>query len=308
MGHAHSHAGHDHGHGHGHHDHTAGANARMLAWALVLTGSFLIVEVAGAFWFNSLALLSDAGHMMTDVAALAIALVAIKVGQRPADDRRTFGYRRLEVLAAAFNALMLFAVAIYVLVEAFQRLRDPQPVATTGMMLVASGGLVVNLIAMRLLSAGKDASLNVKGAYLEVWADMLGSIGVIAGAVAIKLTGWTWIDILVAVGIGLWVLPRTWRLLGDTTQLLMQGVPAGVELARVRSAIDGTAGVAGSHDLHVWGTVTDEVTLTVHVLLAPGADAEGVRLALAERLLADFRIGHVTIQTERTPCAVIGHA
>lgn len=297
-----------HSPGHHHHDHTAGANARMLGWALVLTSAYLIAEIAGAFWFNSLALLSDAGHMLTDVAALAIALLAIEVGQRPADDKRTFGYRRMEVLAAAFNALMLFAVAIYVLIEAVQRIREPQHVATTGMLAIASIGLVVNLIAMRLLSAGKDASVNVKGAYLEVWADMLGSLGVIAGAVAINLTGWLWIDIVVAVGIGLWVLPRTWSLLRDTTQLLMEGVPAGIDLAQVRVVIGATPGVADAHDLHVWATASDEITLTVHLVLAETADAEQVRIAVSERVAHDFRIGHVTIQTERTPCTHAAHA
>lgn len=300
---------HDHAHHGTHaHDHTAGASARMLGWALALTATFLIAEVAGAFWFNSLALLSDAGHMMTDVAALAIALLAIKIGQRPADDRRTFGYRRMEVLAAAFNALMLFAVAIYVMVEAVQRIREPQHVATTGMLVIATLGLVVNLIAMRLLSAGKDASLNMKGAYLEVWADMLGSIGVIAGALAIKLTGWLWIDTLVAVGIGLWVLPRTWTLLRATTHLLMEGVPAGIDIAQVRATIDDTPGVAACHDLHVWATAADEVTLTVHAVLAGDADAETVRLAISERIVAAHHIAHVTIQTERTPCGEASHA
>lgn len=299
MPHDHAHHGHSAGHAH---DHTAGASARMLGWALALTATFLIVEVAGAFWFNSLALLSDAGHMLTDVAALAIALLAIKIGQRPADDRRTFGYRRMEVLAAAFNALMLFAVAIYVMVEAVQRVREPQQVATTGMLVIATAGLIVNLIAMRLLSAGKDASLNVKGAYLEVWADMLGSLGVIAGAIAIKLTGWLWIDILVAVGIGLWVLPRTWTLLRATTQLLMQGVPAGIDLAHVRAVIEATPGVASAHDLHVWATASDEVTLTVHTVLVEDVDGETVRLAVAKRISAEYHIAHVAIQTERTPC------
>ncbi len=152
---------------------------------------------------NSLALLSDAALMMTDVAALAIALLAIRIGQRPADDKRTFGYKRFEILAAAFNALLLFAVAIYVLVEAVQRFREPESVESTGMMIVATVGLVVNLVSIRLLTAGKDASMNVKGAYLEVWADMIGSVGVIAGVLAIRFTGWTWVDPVVAIGIGL---------------------------------------------------------------------------------------------------------
>lgn len=193
----------------GEHHHGRNANARMLRIALALTGSFVVVEVIGGFVFDSLALLSDAAHMFTDAAALAIALAAIHIGKRAADERRSFGYRRFEILAAAFNALLLVGVAIYVLVEGIQRIIEPAPVQSTGMLVVATFGLLVNLTAMRLLSHGKDKSLNIKGAYLEVLADMLGSLGVIAGAVIIWLTGWRWVDPLVAIAIGLWVLPRT---------------------------------------------------------------------------------------------------
>ncbi len=171
-----------HHHGAAGHDHTAGANTGMLAWALALTATYLVAEVIGGFVFNSLALLSDAAHMMTDVTALVIALLAIRLGAKPADDKRTFGYRRFEILAAAFNAVLLFGIAIYVLVEAIGRFNAPQEVQSWGMMTVAAIGLVVNLVSMRLLTAGKDASLNIKGAYLEVWADMIGSVGVVLGA------------------------------------------------------------------------------------------------------------------------------
>ena len=184
---------HDHSNGHAH-DHTAGANARQLTIALALTGTFLIVEVIGGLVFNSLALLSDAAHMFTDAAALAIALLAIKIGQRPADEKRTFGYRRFEILAAAFNAVLLFVVAGYVLYEGIKRILDPEPVGSIGMLIVAAAGLVINLISMRILSSGKDRSLNVKGAYLEVWADMLGSLGVLVAAVVITVTDWRWVD------------------------------------------------------------------------------------------------------------------
>ena len=186
------------------HDHPAGANAKMLGWALALTSSYLVAEVVGGFWFSILALLSDAAHMMTNVAALVIALMAIKLGQKAPDYKRTFGYRRFEILAAAVNAVLLFAIAIFVFVEAVKRFSDPEPVQSLRMLIVAAIGLVVNLILMRLLTAGKDASFNVKGAYLEAWADMIGSIGVILGALAIQFTGWTWIDPVVAVAIGLW--------------------------------------------------------------------------------------------------------
>lgn len=289
---------HDHGPGGHSHDHTAGANAKMLGWALALTSTYLVAEVVGGFVFNSLALLSDAAHMLTDVAALVIALMAIRIGQRPPDDRRTFGYRRFEILAAAFNALLLFAVAGYVLWEGVGRFFRPEPVGSTGMLIVAAFGLLVNLIAMRLLAGGKDKSLNVKGAYLEVWADMIGSVGVIAGALTIRFTGWTWVDPIVAVGIGLWVLPRTWILLRDTSNVLLEGVPGGLKLSEVRTAIAGVRGVADLHDLHVWSMSNDEVNCTVHVVLDRGADVDGTRAAVQALLRDRYEIGHSTIQTE----------
>ena len=292
---AHDHSGHAH-------NHAAGANSKMLAIALGLTTTFLIAELVGSFLFNSLALLSDAAHMFTDSAALAIALAAVKIGQRPADNARTFGYRRFEILAAAFNALLLFAVAGYVLWEGIGRFVEPTEVQSTGMLVVASIGLVVNFIAMRLLSAGKDQSLNVKGAYLEVWADMLGSIGVIVGAGVIMLTGWQWVDPLVAIGIGLWVLPRTWTLLRDTTHILLEGVPRGLSLADVRAAISRTPGVGSTHDLHVWSMTSNDVSASTHIELEEGADAEAVRIAVAALLHDQFGIEHATIQVEREAC------
>ena len=284
------------------HNHAAGANSRMLGWALGLTTTFLVAELVGSYLFNSLALLSDAAHMFTDSAALAIALAAIKIGQRPADDRRSYGYRRFEILAAAFNALLLFAVAGYVLWEGVGRFFDPVEVQSVGMLGVAALGLLVNIVAMRLLAAGKDDSLNVKGAYLEVWADMLGSVGVIAGAILIILTGWQWIDPVVAIGIGLWVLPRTWTLLRDTTHILLEGVPAGLRLGDVRSALSSIPGVASTHDLHIWSMTTDDISASAHVELDTGASAEAVRLAVVSMLREQFEIEHVTVQVEEIAC------
>lgn len=291
-------AAHDHASGGHAHDHTKTANVKMLGWALGLTSTYLVAEVIGGFVFNSLALLSDAAHMMTDVAALIIALMAINLGRRAADDRRTFGYRRFEILAAAFNAVLLFAIAIYVFVEAIKRFNNPEPVQSWGMLIVAAIGLAVNLISMRLLSAGKDVSFNVKGAYLEVWADMIGSVGVIAGALVIKFTGWSWVDPIVAVAIGLWVLPRTWILLRDTTNVLLEGVPGGLSLGDVRSAIASVPGVAGVHDLHVWSMSNDDTSCTVHVSLTPDANSDRVRKALSTMIEERFDITHITIQTE----------
>lgn len=284
------------------HDHGAGANSKRLAIALALTATFVVVELIDAWWFNSLALLSDAAHMFTDTAALAIALVAIKVGEKPADDKRTFGYRRFEILAAAFNAILLFLVAGYILWEGIGRLREPQEVQSLGMLAVATAGLIVNLISMRILAPAKDASMNVKGAFLEVWADMLGSAGVIAAAILIWLTGWQWIDPLVAIGIGLFVLPRTWLLLRDTMNVLLQGVPRGFDLQAVREAIGAVPGVAGVHDLHLWSLAGSDGTLTAHVTLAENAAADPVRSAVSEMLEQRFEIHHATLQMETSPC------
>lgn len=286
--------GHQHGHG--------TSNKRALTLALALTGSFVIVEVIAGIWTGSLALISDAAHMLTDTAGLAIALAAIKIGERPADSRRTFGYQRFEILAAAFNAVLLFAVAAYILFEGYQRLVNPQAVQSLPMMAVAAIGLGVNLLSMRLLSDGKDSSLNVKGAYLEVWSDMLGSIGVIAAAVVIWLTGWLWVDALVAIGIGLWVLPRTWQLFKETINVLLEGVPEGVDLEAIDRSLKRIAGVDNIHDLHVWALTSDAPSLSVHLVIADTADANTIRKAASEQLAADFHINHVTIQTERADC------
>lgn len=270
--------------------------------ALGLTSTFLIAETVAGVLLNSLALLADAAHMFTDAAALAIALAAVRIARRPADARRTYGYHRFEILAAAFNALLLFAVAIYILYEAYQRFRSPADVQTTGMLVIATLGLIINLISMRLLSSGKDSSLNIKGAYLEVWSDMLGSLGVIVAAVVIRFTEWAWVDTLVAVGIALWVLPRTWILLKESLNILLEGTPEGLSLGEVTSTIRGVAGVTDVHDLHVWVLTSGKNSLTAHVVhasdVAPAAIVETIKVLLAER----FEVFHTTIQCELVAC------
>lgn len=287
------------------HDHTRGhsANARMLTVALALTGTFLVVEVIAGLVFGSLALISDAAHMFTDAAALAIALAAIRIGQRPADDRRTFGYRRFEIIAAAVNAVLLFGVAIYIFVEGIERFVNPVPVQSVGVLVVAAIGLGINLVAMRLLQGGKETSLNVKGAYLEVWADMLGSVGVLIGAGLIALTGWMWIDPLIAIAIGLWVLPRTWILLRDSTNIILEGVPRGIVLTDLRAAVAGVEGVVAMHDLHVWVSGADQASASAHVVVREDTDHEAVRAAVAGVLRQRFGLDHITIQVEREVCA-----
>ena len=294
-------AGHDHGTSNIHHE-------RPLWWAFGLTAAFVVVEVAGGLITNSLALLSDAAHMGTDVIALAIALAAVRLSRRPADAKRTYGYARMEALGAMVNGGLLFVLAGYILWEAFGRFRSPPEVASGGMLVIASIGLVVNLISMRLLKAGSGESLNMKGAYLEVWSDMLGSVGVIIGALVIKLTGWTLVDPLIAVLIGLWVLPRTWTLLRAATQVLMQGVPAGLDLEAVRSMMLSHPGVQEVHDLHAWALGSRQAVLTAHLVLRAEADGpDEVRLSIAAQLDEAFGIEHVTLQVEQTTCHVLPH-
>lgn len=255
---------------------------------------------------GSLALLSDAAHMFTDAAALAIALLAVRMGRKAADDAKTYGYARFEILAAAFNAVLLFLVAVYILYEAYRRLTEPQEIASIGMLAVAVAGLVINLVSMRMLSSGKETSLNLKGAYLEVWADMLGSLGVILGAVVIYFTGWAWVDSLVAVMIGLWVLPRTWTLLSESINVLLEGVPKGVNVVDLRTQLTTFPGVQGVHDLHVWEVASGQISLTTHIVHSQDQDAQKLLLGLRKLIGEKFMIHHVTLQLETEPCWLAG--
>jgi cobalt-zinc-cadmium efflux system protein len=289
-------AGHDHGLASVRHE-------RPLRWALALTAAFLVAELVGAWLTNSLALLSDAAHMATDTLALVIALVAVRLGRKPADAKRTFGFVRLEAFGALVNGVLLFAVAGFILWEAVDRFRHPPTVATGGMVAIAALGLVVNLAAMRLLKAGSGESLNMKGAYLEVWSDMLGSAAVLAGAGVIALTGWVLVDPILAVVLGLWVLPRTWALVDEAVHVLMLGVPRGMDLDAVRRAIESTPGVASVHDLHVWSLSSQRPALAAHVLVADeGGDPVAVRTSIAGVLRERFDLHHVTLQMETEAC------
>ncbi|NBF12482.1 cation diffusion facilitator family transporter [Pseudomonas sp. Fl4BN1] len=287
------------GAGHSHGQVRAG-HERKLWMALGLTGSFMIAEVIGAFVTGSLALLSDAAHMMTDTLALAISLVAIQIAKRPADRKRTFGYARFEILAAAFNALLLFVVAFYILFEAWQRLQAPAEIQSTGMLVIALLGLIVNLISMGLLASGSSESLNVKGAYLEVWSDMLGSVGVIIAAVVIIYTGWGWVDSVVAAAIGFWVLPRTWTLLKESMNVLLQGVPDGIDIDQVEQGMRQVPGVSEVHDLHIWALTSGKNVLSAHLVAQlEGRDEQAILAQVTELLQEQFDIAHVTLQVEQ---------
>jgi cobalt-zinc-cadmium efflux system protein len=284
------------------HDHTAGKSERSLWIALGLTTSILIAETIGGIVTGSLALISDAAHMLTDAAALAIALAAIRIGKRPADGKRSFGYYRFEILAAAFNAMMLVGVAMYILYEAYERLGNPPEIQSISMLWFAAVGLAANLVSLKILTGGKDDSLNVKGAYLEVWSDLLGSIGVIAGALIIKFAGWAWVDSVVAVAIGMWVLPRTWILLKSSINILLEGVPEDVDMVALQKELKSVPDVLSLHDLHVWAISSGKTSLTVHVVHAPAANPATVLEEMRTLLREKFGITHVTIQCELVAC------
>jgi cobalt-zinc-cadmium efflux system protein len=289
-----------HGHDHSHAVVTEG-NSKKLTFALILTSTFLVVEVIAGFMTQSLALLSDAAHMFTDAAALAIALVAIKIGKLPADSKRTFGYQRFEILAALFNASMLFVVAMYILYEAYQRFSQPPEIQSVGMMIVAVLGLIINLISMKILFSSSKESLNIKGAYLEVLSDALGSVGVIIGAAVIYFTGWMWVDTLIAVLIGFWVLPRTWILLKQSINILLEGVPEEIDIEELRNDLLNLKDVESIHKLKVWAITSKNVHLTVH-LLAPTADRNKLYQEALEMLKHEHGITEMTLQIEDDEC------
>ena len=285
------------------HSHATTTNEKRLWAALVLTGIYLIAQIVGGLLSGSLALLSDAAHMMTDVVALAISIAAVRLARRPADGQRTFGYHRFEILAAAVNASMLFLAALYILYEAYQRFFAPPPIHAWGMLAVATGGLLINLVSMQLLRDGSSQNLNMKSAYLEVWADMLGSACVIVAAVLIAITGWRQIDSIVAVAIGLWVMPRTWALLKTSLNVLMEGMPEGLSFAGINDALRNVPGVGEVHELHVWSISSGKNSLTAHLVIDPAISSEQTVLADVTALLREhFGIVHTAIQIETVAC------
>jgi cobalt-zinc-cadmium efflux system protein len=291
------------GHGHTHALPTAAAgHRRRLAVVLGLTLAVLLAEAVGAALTGSIALLADAGHMATDAAGIALALGAVSLAQRPPAGRRTFGWQRLEILAAVANGLLLIAVAGFVLVQAVRRIGHPPEIDAGPMLVIAVVGLVVNLVGLAVLHRGRTTSLNVRGAYLEVLADALGSVAVVAAALIIAGTGWTPADTVASLLIGCLVLPRAWQLLREALDVLLEAAPRGVDLAEVRSHMLGVDGVIGVHDLHAWTITSGLPVLSAHVVVTDEAlDAgHGGRVldALCECLGAHFDMAHCTFQLE----------
>ena len=278
---------------------TAAARYRSrLAWALALTVAFMIAEVIGGLFTNSLVLLADAAHMLTDAGGLGLALVAIRFSERPATPQKTFGYLRFEILSALLNAVVLLLLTVYILFQAYERFLAPPPILSGPMLAVAVIGLGVNLASMRLLSAGSSESLNVQGAYMEVLGDMLGSLGVIVAALIVMWTGWTYADPLIGAGIGLFIIPRTWRLLSQAVHILLEGTPARVDLELLRTTLGELPGVRAVHDLHVWTITSGLDAMSGHLDVEDIGQARQVlhqaRLLLTQR----FQIAYGTLQIE----------
>ncbi|MEV1287994.1 cation diffusion facilitator family transporter [Micromonospora sp. NPDC049679] len=288
------------GHDHGAQAARAGERHRGRLWgAVAVLATFMVVEAAAAWATGSLALLSDAGHMFTDVLGIAMALAAITATRRAAQDpQRTFGLYRLEVLAALANAVLLFGVAVYVLVEAVRRFDHPPHVLAGPMLAVAVGGLLANLVAFALLRPGARESINVRGAYLEVLGDLLGSVGVIVAAVVIATTGWWYADPIIAVSVGLFILPRTWRLARAAVRILVQAAPEHLEVPAVQARLAALPGVCDVHDLHVWTLTSGMDVASAHLTIEPAAEVASVLAAARDTLHDEFAIEHATLQVE----------
>lgn len=287
------------GHAHGGGQSAAGKNKKNLIIVFSFTFTYLIAEVIGGIWFNSLALLADAGHMLTDVVGLGLALFAITFAEREATPEKTYGYYRIEILAAMTNAVVLIGISLYILYEAYQRFRNPPEVESLGMLGVASLGLVINIAGMWILRAGSKESLNMKGAYFEVLSDMLTSIGVIvAGLIMYFAGGLYWVDPLISAGIGLFILPRTWILLKDAVGILLEGTPSDVNLTALRESLNKIEGVASVHDLHVWSLTSGMNAMSVHAVLTEDDQHDAVMLRIHEYVTKNFKISHITVQTE----------
>ena len=294
MGHHHAH--HDHSHG-GAHDH-GNAGRRALTVVFVLTAGFMVVEVVGGLLTGSLALLADAGHMLSDAASLALALFAVWRARKPATPERSFGYKRAEILAALFNGVTLVAISLWIFYEAYSRLSEPPEILGGPMLAVAVLGLIVNVAGATILSRSAGESLNVEGALRHVLADVAGSVGAIAASVVIITTGWVYADPLISALIGLLVLLSSWKLLRDSVNVLLEKAPRGLDVREIGTSMVRTRGVEEVHDLHVWTITSGFPALAAHVLVGRNEDCHARRRDLEKLLASDFGIEHTTLQVD----------
>lgn len=282
------------------HDHGRGADRRALAVVFALTSIFMVAEVIGGLVTGSLALLADAGHMLSDALSLGIALFAVWLAGRPATPNRSFGYKRAEILAALFNGATLVAISIWIFVEAYRRFFEPPEILGGWMLAVATLGLVVNIVGAVILWRSGGESLNLQGALRHVLADLLGSVGAITAALVILATGWRYADPIISVLIGLLVLGSSWRLVRESTNILLEGTPPGIDAGEVGRSMARVPGVSEVHDLHVWTITSGFPALAAHVLVGRDEDCHARRRDLEEVLAREYGIEHTTLQVDHT--------
>jgi cobalt-zinc-cadmium efflux system protein len=296
MGHHHSHE-HGHSHGHGHHHHSG--NKTALFWAFIIIASFMFVEVIGGILTNSLALLSDAGHMLSDAAALGLSLFALKLGEKQGTKNKTYGFKRFEIIAAALNGITLILIAIYIFYEAYDRFLSPPVVQSSGMLIISTIGLLVNILAAWILMKGDKENLNVRSAFLHVIGDMLGSFGAIVAALLILFFGWGWADPLASVIVAALVLVSGFRVTKESFHVLMEGAPAQFHIDKVKESLLAIPNVSELHDLHIWTITSGYPVLSCHLAISENGNHDDILKNAQQLLHDDFGIEHSTIQVER---------
>lgn len=284
------------------HDHAHGRNKKTLLISFLIITVYMVVEAIGGFLTNSLALIADAGHMLSDSISLGIGFLAFTIGEKAADQAKTYGYKRFEILAAVFNGVTLVLISLYIFYEAYHRFSDPPEVATTGMLIIAIIGLLVNILVAWILTRGGDTkdNLNLRAAFLHVLSDLLGSVGAITAALLIIFFGWAWADPLASVVVAILVLISGWRVTKEAIHVLMEGTPTDVSIDRITDTIEKIPGVNNIHDLHVWSITSGKNALSGHVVIENGLSFEESQLILREIEAAMIKqqITHVTIQLE----------
>ncbi|NQX68015.1 cation transporter [Paenibacillus alba] len=303
QGHDHDHGhGHGHGHHHGHHHHGHSGNKRGLIIALGITASIMILEFVGGLWTNSLALLSDSGHMLSDAGSLALSLMALWFAAKPTSASKSYGFHRTEILTALFNAVTLFLIAGFIIWEAFGRFTHPPVVASGSMMLIASVGLIANLLSAWSLMRQGDvhSNLNLRSAYLHILGDALGSVGAIVAGGVMLIFGWYAADPIISVIVALLILKGAWAVLKSTVHILMEGTPAAVSHGDVQIMLEGIEGVINVHDLHIWTITSGLDSLSCHLLIADDRDSQVILQQAIRQLEERFQLTHATIQIENS--------
>ena len=298
MNHQHDHRDKGHGHAHSHSN-----NRKVLLIALLLTSSFMLVEVVGGVLSGSLALIADAGHMLTDAGALLLAFSALSWSNKPADSKRTFGYARLQVLAAFANGIALMALTVWIIVEAITRFHSPQPIESLTMLVVALIGLAVNLVVFKLLHGASEGNINIRGAMLHVMGDLLGSVGAIIAAILIYFKGWLWADPILSVLVSLLILKSAWRLIKESAHILLEGSPGNIDIESIKKSLASLDKVVNIHHVHLWCLNEQKTMISLHANIEPTSEPDMILASIKQVLHDQFNIEHATIQIEQQPCA-----